>query len=350
MATQARNEWLDDRLSDEDEDNDQGYDSDAADESKGNRLARRGGSKRQKISKDDDYDEEDDDLSDEEEGELEPQKGRAREPTKPDVADQDEQVDEEYEGEEGQEDDDEGEEEEYEEGPSKPDLKPLTPKQLAAAQRAVKKTGVIYISRVPPFMKPQTMRHYLSPFGEIGRIFLTPEDPASHTRRVKSGGNKKRSFTDGWVEYKNKKDAKIVAETLNTQLIGGKKGNFYHDDVWNIKYLKGFKWHHLTEQIANENAERAARLRADVAQASRENKLLVRNIERGKMLDNMEAKRKRKRERGTGEIGDGNRRTEPVSLEPRRHFRQNEVKLKSAKDRGNVDQPDQVKRVLSKIF
>jgi len=34
----------------------------------------------------------------------------------------------------------------------------------------------------------------------------------------------------------------------------------------------------------------------------------------------------------------------------RRHFRQNEVKLKTAKDRGKIEQPEDVKRVLSKIF
>lgn len=30
---------------------------------------------------------------------------------------------------------------------------------------------------------------------------------------------------------------------------GGKKRNFYHDDMWTIKYLKGFKWRHLTEKL-----------------------------------------------------------------------------------------------------
>jgi len=30
---------------------------------------------------------------------------------------------------------------------------------------------------------------------------------------------------------------------------GGKKRNFHHDVIWNIKYLKGFKWRHLTEKL-----------------------------------------------------------------------------------------------------
>lgn len=232
-------------------------------------------------------------------------------------------------------------------------LKPLTQKQLLASQKASSKTGVIYISRVPPFMKPQTVKHLLSPYGEIGRIFLTPEDPAAHTRRVKAGGNKKRSFTDGWVEFLDKRNAKIVAETLNAQIIGGKKGGWYHDDVWNIKYLKGFKWHHLTEQIANENAERAARLRAEIAQTTRENKLFLQNVEKAKMLDGIKAKRKKKQD---GEDFLATLADEEVvsanqgEIDVRRQFRQNEVKLKTTKDKSNVEQPEEVKRVLSKIF
>ena len=140
--------------------------------------------------------------------------------------------------------------------------------------------------------------------------------------------------------------------------IGGKKGNYYHDDVWNMKYLKGFKWHHLTEQIANENAERAARLRADISQTNRENKLFVRNVERAKMLENMDAKRKSKGDResrkadGADGIGDGARAAQRDQPQQRsgfkRHFRQNEVRKKGGDS--EVKQSEEVKRVLSKIF
>lgn len=45
----------------------------------------------------------------------------------------------------------------------------------------------------------------------------------------------------GWIEFADKKVAKQVAESLNNTAIGGKKGDFYHDDIWNLKYLKNFK-------------------------------------------------------------------------------------------------------------
>lgn len=51
------------------------------------------------------------------------------------------------------------------------------------------------------------------------------------------------------MEFVNKKNAKEACELLNSRVIGGKKSGYYHDDVWNLRYLKGFKWNHLTEYV-----------------------------------------------------------------------------------------------------
>ena len=61
------------------------------------------------------------------------------------------------------------------------------------------KSGVIYLSRVPPFMKPAVMRSLLTPYGAVGRIFLTPEDSTSRTQRLRNGGTRRKLFLDGWV-------------------------------------------------------------------------------------------------------------------------------------------------------
>ena len=53
--------------------------------------------------------------------------------------------------------------------------------------------------------------------------------------------NKLTNFWTGWIEFADKKIARQVAESLNNTLIGGKKGGFYHDDTWNLKYLSKFK-------------------------------------------------------------------------------------------------------------
>ena len=63
----------------------------------------------------------------------------------------------------------------------------------------------------------------------------------------------------------------MSAIALNGQLIGGKKrNNKYHDDIWNLKYLSGFKWHHLTEKLAYDQKMRAMRLKSDVRRADKE--------------------------------------------------------------------------------
>ncbi|CCU74680.1 unnamed protein product [Blumeria hordei] len=222
--------------------------------------------------------------------------------------------------------------------------RPITKKNLIATAAAVKRSGVVYLSRIPPFMKPTKLRSLLEPYGAINRLFLTPEDPSAHARRVRHGGNKKRSFIDGWVEFVNKSDAKAACELLNARTIGGKKGTYYRDDVWNMLYLKGFKWNNLTAQIAAENAERASRMRAEISKSTKENKEFVKNIERAKMLEGMESKNAMKKKNSTEKnVGDKDmerRRERP------RSFKQAAV---ASKPTLQIDS-EQVKRVLSKIL
>lgn len=68
--------------------------------------------------------------------------------------------------------------------------------------------------------------------------------------RKRFGGNKKRNYTEGWVEFTDKRTAKKVALMLNNNPVGGKKRSYYYDDLWNIKYLHKFKWSHITEKIS----------------------------------------------------------------------------------------------------
>ncbi len=143
-----------------------------------------------------------------------------------------------------------------------------------SCDEAVKTTpGIVYLSSVPPFMKPHKVRHLLSPYGSVGRVYLQPEgEHTTHTthhthcphtththcppteeivrqRRIKFRGNKKVKFVEGWVEFLDKRIAKAVAMTLNCTPVGRKKRSIYHDDLWNIKYLPKFRWTHLTEKI-----------------------------------------------------------------------------------------------------
>ena len=51
-------------------------------------------------------------------------------------------------------------------------VKGLTPKELEAFERKQRKRGIIYISRIPPGMTVPKVRHLLSGFGQVERIFL----------------------------------------------------------------------------------------------------------------------------------------------------------------------------------
>ncbi|KAJ2365502.1 RNA-binding ATPase activator esf2 [Coemansia sp. RSA 2607] len=176
--------------------------------------------------------------------------------------------------------------------------KRVSEKDILQAQKREKKSGVVYMSRVPPFMKPAKVRHLLEKYGEIGRIYLVEEDDKRRKQRVKSGGNRRKQFVEGWIEFKNKKYAKAVAAMLNNTQLGGKKHGFYHDDLWNLKYLPKFKWRHLTEQLASERASREQKLQSEVSQSRKELDEYVKNVERAKMLNGMRAKREKRAQKG----------------------------------------------------
>lgn len=145
---------------------------------------------------------------------------------------------------------------------------------MASNEEVSLSPGIIYLSRIPPYMKPNKVKHIFSQYGEIGRVYLQPEgvliiefniknnyfhfsctflfkiiDPAVRKRRVKFGGNRKQNYTEGWVEFNDKRIAKRVALMLNNTNVGGKKRNYHHDDLWNLKYLSKFNWTHITEKI-----------------------------------------------------------------------------------------------------
>lgn len=314
MATRKHNEFLD--AENTDDDDSQGYDSEAEQFKKGDRNP-----KRRKVESD----------------------------VSEDDAEEFEDVEEDIEEDDGDSNDGKKENTKVSQPRKASELPgistPLSKKNLVATAAAVKKSGVVYLSRVPPFMKPQKLRSLLEPYGAINRIFLTPEDPTSHTRRVRNGGNKKRSYTDGWVEFVNKTHAKHACELLNAKTIGGKKGTYYHDDVWTLLYLKGFKWNNLTAEIAAADAERASRMRAEISKTTKENKEFVQNVERAKMLEGMEAKK-------AARMTDVEAKPKEAKkgAERPRHFKQNVLASKKKKKSEGEGQPEHVKRVLSKIF
>jgi hypothetical protein len=68
---------------------------------------------------------------------------------------------------------------------------------------------------------------------------LQPE--RRHPKKAKAKASARR--------FHDKSIAKMVAQMLNAQVIGGKKGDRWRDDIWTMKYLSGFKWEMLSEQF-----------------------------------------------------------------------------------------------------
>lgn len=184
--------------------------------------------------------------------------------------------------------------------PKAPKLPNLSARKLEKLRQKDVRRGVVYISRIPPHLKPQKLRQMLEQYAEIGRVYLAPEDPALRKKRKQHGGNSGKNFTEGWVEFEDKVKAKEVVAMLNGQQMGGKRRSAYFYDLWCMKYLPKFKWDHLTEEVNYQKAVREQRLAAEISAAKRERDFYLSRVDKAKAVTAM-LERKRKRSSGGGE-------------------------------------------------
>jgi hypothetical protein len=71
----------------------------------------------------------------------------------------------------------------------------LSAAKLEKLQARYDKRGVVYISRVPPFMKPAKLRHLLEQHGEVLRLYLAAEGACACAKeRVPSGRRRGAAF------------------------------------------------------------------------------------------------------------------------------------------------------------
>ncbi|KAI5932865.1 Activator of basal transcription 1 [Manis javanica] len=150
--------------------------------------------------------------------------------------------------------------------------------------------GIVYLGHIPPRFRPLHVRNLLSAYGEVGRVFFQPEDgfvrrkkkiAAASATRGKKRSKYSKDYTEGWVEFRDKRVAKRVAASLHSTPMGARSRSPFRYDLWNLKYLHRFTWSHLSEHLAFERQVRRQRLRAEVAQAKRETDFYLRSVERG---------------------------------------------------------------------
>ncbi|XP_062539849.1 activator of basal transcription 1-like [Armigeres subalbatus] len=134
-----------------------------------------------------------------------------------------------------------------------------------------KKTGIVYISSIPKHMNVTILRELLEPYGEVGRIYLQPERKDGTIKKKTAKGKRAMlRYTEGWVEFKRKRVAKLIVEQLNTKPISTRKKSVFCDILWSMKYLPRFKWIHLSERLSYERAVYKQKLRTEIAQARKE--------------------------------------------------------------------------------
>ncbi|WVZ66967.1 hypothetical protein U9M48_016117 [Paspalum notatum var. saurae] len=151
------------------------------------------------------------------------------------------------------------------------------------------KRGVCYLSRVPPHMNPSHVRQMLSKYGEVLRIYLVPEGQGHRKHTVV----KAKAYSEGWIEFAKKSVAKRVANLLNGEQIGGKKRSSFYYDIWNIKYLRKFKWDDLVGEMAEKTHIREQKLTLEIAAAKKQRDHYLSNVEKSRALKHIQERRKK---------------------------------------------------------
>jgi ESF2/ABP1 family protein len=71
---------------------------------------------------------------------------------------------------------------------------------------------------------------------------------------------------------------------LNNQQVGGKRRTDAFDSLWSMKYLKGFKWSHLVEQLSFEKRVEEQRMRVEIIQAKKQAQHFIEQVDKGLKL------------------------------------------------------------------
>lgn len=178
----------------------------------------------------------------------------------------------------------------------------------------IRRTGVIYISHIPIGMTVNNLKKLLKDFG-VTRVYLVP----LKEKVTDENGKKVQGYKEGWCEFEEKLLAKLAEYKLNGKPIGGKRTCPYKDDLWTIKYLHKFKWHHLTEKMNFNKNVREKRLKAEMAQSKRENEFILKNFEKSKMLnkkknreDGKEEEKEEKEDKGLEDIKKRFKQKKPI--------------------------------------
>eukprot|EP01012_Entosiphon_sulcatum_P032786 TRINITY_DN41642_c0_g1_i1.p1 TRINITY_DN41642_c0_g1~~TRINITY_DN41642_c0_g1_i1.p1 ORF type:complete len:200 (+),score=49.11 TRINITY_DN41642_c0_g1_i1:23-601(+) len=170
------------------------------------------------------------------------------------------------------------------------------------------KRGVVYLSTIPEgFNRKADILRYFESFGDITNCYLVKhphKQPISKKLRRKQSmdGEKVRTiefYTEGWIEYRRKKDARRAAELLNGQPVDSLPRYQHRHILWNLKYLKGFRWVQLEDKITSKQQLRRLwrkeeeKSRREEIEDYRQRVMLHQEHEEKEMEEHRPAKRRR---------------------------------------------------------
>ena len=81
--------------------------------------------------------------------------------------------------------------------------KPLQRDKLAKFKEKVDKSGIVYMSRVPPHLKPLKLRQMLEVHAKLGRLYMAPKETAPKKDKKQGSNSQKqgKQFSEAWIEF-----------------------------------------------------------------------------------------------------------------------------------------------------
>jgi len=185
----------------------------------------------------------------------------------------------------------------------------------------IRRSGVLYMSRVPIGMKIIDIRKKLDNYG-IQRCYFVPLK-----KKLKNvDGKRVQAYKEGWIEFEDKIYAKLAEYQLNGKPIGGNKKCIYRDELWNLKYLHKFKWNDLVESMTLEKKIQEKELKIEIAQSKRENDFIIKNYEKSKKYLNKKREMENE-EQENKDINDINNNKEKKKIKNKENNKYKQKKL-----------------------
>lgn len=97
-------------------------------------------------------------------------------------------------------------------------------KKLQKRKMKEREPGVVYLSRIPPYMKPHKLKYLLSPYGKVGQIYLQPEGMfIVLAHKLASYPGSKISLQKNWstVIIWSKISNSVIIMVLNSVMVSG---------------------------------------------------------------------------------------------------------------------------------